>query len=250
MQAPFALGRSPRFALVQGLAFAAFFYVFMYGRAFATGVDERMKNILLGAGITGALMLSVMLLCLRNDSDKRTSTGLVKEPLVQSLLFGGLGVAAAYAVNIVLGLVAIAVRGNPMGQAQEKAAWASKVDVPLWAVVPLALFVGFWEETVFRGFLLGRFRAAFAVTGTLGKRDVWAVLLTAALFGGAHGYQGALGILQTTLIGITLGLLTVWRKSVWPAVIAHATIDTVGLVALQVLKPVLERLSRGEPPLG
>jgi uncharacterized protein len=171
----------------------------------------------------------------------------VKEPPLKSLLFGALGVAGAYGVNIVLGLLFVLVRGNPVGQAQSKAEWASKVDVPLWAILPLAIFVGFWEETVFRGFLLGRFRAAFGATDSLSKRDVWAVVLTAVLFGGAHGYQGVLGVMQTSVIGITLGLLTVWRKSVWPAAIAHATIDAFGLFALALLKPYLEKLARGEP---
>ncbi len=66
--------------------------------------------------------------------------------------------------------------------------------------------------------------------------------LTALCFGAGHGYQGVLGVLQTTGAGIALGALTVWRKSLWPAIAAHLAIDAVGLLALKALQPLLHTL--------
>jgi len=66
--------------------------------------------------------------------------------------------------------------------------------------VPLVVFVGLWEETVFRGFLLGRLRAVFDAPDrpeTRLRRDALAVVLSGAVFAAGHVYQGALGVLQT-----------------------------------------------------
>ena len=52
-------------------------------------------------------------------------------------------------------------------------------------------------------------------------RDAVAVALCGICFGAGHGYQGALGLMQTTTAGIVLGAVTVWRGSLWPAIGAH-----------------------------
>ena len=71
-----------------------------------------------------------------------------------------------------------------------------------------------------------------------------AVVVSGVLFGAGHGYQGLLGLVQTSAVGIAFGALTVWRRSLWPAVIAHLTMDTFGLVALKFLKPAIEELAK------
>jgi membrane protease YdiL (CAAX protease family) len=104
----------------------------------------------------------------------------------------------------------------------------------------IALLVLFWEETVFRGFLLGRLRASIPVAGPRGapcRRDALAVVVAALCFGAGHGYQGVLGIVQTTSAGLVLGTLAVWRQSLWPCIGAHLAIDAFGLVALKALRP-------------
>jgi membrane protease YdiL (CAAX protease family) len=52
------------------------------------------------------------------------------------------------------------------------------------------------------------------------------------VFGLAHAYQGATGILVTGVLGLVFGLLYLRSKSLWPLVIAHGLIDTLSLVAL------------------
>ena len=47
-------------------------------------------------------------------------------------------------------------------------------------------------------------------------------------------------------IGLVLGALTLWRKSVWPAVVVHLTIDGVGLVAIKLIAPFLHELTRSQ----
>ncbi|HEX7629191.1 MAG TPA: CPBP family intramembrane glutamic endopeptidase, partial [Candidatus Methylomirabilis sp.] len=103
------------------------------------------------------------------------------------------------------------------------------------------------EETVFRGFILGRLRASIPVQDTPGAtlcRDALAVVITALCFGAGHGYQGGLGLLQTTVAGVGLGALVVWRKSLWPAIGAHFAIDAFGLFVLKALQSLLPAISQ------
>jgi len=51
------------------------------------------------------------------------------------------------------------------------------------------------------------------------------VLLTSAVFGVLHGYQGVLGILRTSAMGGMLAWGFLASGSLWPAVVAHTLID-------------------------
>ena len=119
-------------------------------------------------------------------------------------------------------------------------------NVSPWAAVPLAMFVGLYEEVVFRGFLLSRLRTVF----TSPHWGWWtttglAVLVSSALFSAGHGYQGPLGLLQTFAIGVVLASVAAWRGSIWPCILAHAGIDSIGLLALPLLKHQLGALGGG-----
>lgn len=241
---PFPVGLSPLRANLQAIGLLVFFYAYLYGNAFLAGPDARLGNPVVSVFTMGGLMLLAVALLVHRDADWRASLGLQRRPIVETLAYGGVGLLMAYATNIVLVLSYTAVRGSMAEQAADKAKWASKLgDLPFAWVLPLALFVGLWEEIVFRGFLLGRLRVALnAGEGSPRSRTVIAIVICGVLFGAGHGYQGLLGLMSTSGVGIALGALTVWRKSVWPAIIAHLTIDTIGLVALKVLKPVLDDL--------
>jgi membrane protease YdiL (CAAX protease family) len=99
-------------------------------------------------------------------------------------------------------------------------------DMPLPLVAFTMLAVGVYEELAARGFLLARFRCA--MRGRLAP-----VVLSSMVFGVGHLYQGALGVLQTTLIGVILAVYTVRWGTLWPAVIAHALLNTASIAALQ-----------------
>ena len=87
-------------------------------------------------------------------------------------------------------------------------------------------FAAFGEELVYRGLLMQ------ALTTLLG-RPVLALLLQAGLFGAVHLYQGPAGVLATVITGLVFGVLVlVARGSLWPAVLAHGTANTLGLAKL------------------
>jgi membrane protease YdiL (CAAX protease family) len=53
------------------------------------------------------------------------------------------------------------------------------------------------------------------------------ILLSAALFGAAHAYQGYKMVILIAFYGAMFGSLSYWRRSVRPAMIAHAWQDSV-----------------------
>jgi membrane protease YdiL (CAAX protease family) len=94
------------------------------------------------------------------------------------------------------------------------------IELILWIV--LSISAGICEEVVFRGYLQRQF-AAFTQKPWIG----W--LLQAVLFGVAHGYQGINACVNITVIGALLGLLAMWRRSVRPGMICHASMDILAV---------------------
>lgn len=97
------------------------------------------------------------------------------------------------------------------------------------AIAATMFFVGIYEELTARGFLLTRCRTALD--------GVWApVLLSSMLFGLGHAYQGWIGMAQTTLIGTVLAVNTVRWGTLWPAILAHALLNTFSVATLAEVK--------------
>ena len=90
--------------------------------------------------------------------------------------------------------------------------------------IALSLTAGICEEAIFRGYLQRQFIA-------LTKSVPAGILLSAAAFGAAHSYQGYRGVIQISLLGVMLGSLAYWRKTVRPGMISHALQDTLAIFA-------------------
>jgi len=84
----------------------------------------------------------------------------------------------------------------------------------------LSLTAGICEEFLYRGFLFAALSAASVPT--------WAVLvISSALFGLAHAYQGRGGILGTLILGIVFGSVRILYHSLVPVVFWHTALDVV-----------------------
>jgi membrane protease YdiL (CAAX protease family) len=91
-------------------------------------------------------------------------------------------------------------------------------------------FAAFGEEFTYRIVLM---RAVAFALGDSRRAVVLAVMLQAIVFGLAHTYQGAAGIVGSALNGLVFGTVTVVaRWSIWPAALAHGANNTIGLLAL------------------
>ena len=62
------------------------------------------------------------------------------------------------------------------------------------------------------------------------------ILLSAAIFGAGHAYQGPRPAVLIALYGLMFGLLAHWRKTVRPGMMAHAWQDTMSGLILRRLQ--------------
>jgi uncharacterized protein len=86
----------------------------------------------------------------------------------------------------------------------------------------LAFTAGICEELLFRGFVLWYFVAIFP------PGWMWLALgaiISSALFGFGHIYQGAKAVPMTAAVGLIFALIVLAAGSLWPAMILHAAID-------------------------
>ncbi len=92
----------------------------------------------------------------------------------------------------------------------------------------LVIVVALVEETIFRGYLMLRFKA---ITGS----EFWSLLPVTLVFALVHGYQGAAGAITIGAIGLVLGLVYIWRKSLVAPIIMHFLQDLVTIVLIPLL---------------
>ena len=180
--------------------------------------------------LQGVLILIGLQLLLRW---RRTPWGSLRlpAPRLGDLGRGLLALGAVLAVNVVLNLVLSGVDPSLMENHQQRLSGiaGSLTDGLSFAgIAATALFIGFYEEALARGFLLRRSEALLG--GSWGP-----ALLSSLLFGLGHFYQGWTGVLQTALIGLVLARLSLHWGSLWPAIVAHALLNTLSLSLLRTL---------------
>ncbi|HEY2117362.1 MAG TPA: type II CAAX endopeptidase family protein [Candidatus Angelobacter sp.] len=91
--------------------------------------------------------------------------------------------------------------------------------------VLLSVCAGLFEEIIFRGYLQRQFSA-------LGRHAVVGIVVSAAIFGLGHGYQGARMMVVIGVFGALFGILAHFRKSLRPGMMAHAFQDSIAGIAL------------------
>jgi membrane protease YdiL (CAAX protease family) len=93
----------------------------------------------------------------------------------------------------------------------------------------LALAVGLYEELIFRGFIMPRLRRAT-------QSWVIAVVLSTALFTLPHLLEQTVSaLIPITILSVVFSLVTIWRKSVVPAIIGHFLFNWSQFVGLYVV---------------
>lgn len=167
--------------------------------------------------------------------------GLIKLPKLKSWLL--LPVQALFAIVAILATgVGTATIGAALGfefMGEEPAgvmdrfgavADGSLPHYLLWLAISI-LAAGLGEELFFRGYMINRLRDGL---GSGVVMTALTVLLPAIYFGYGHFYyQGLRGLITTGLIGLSLGLLfLIYKRNLWPLVIAHAGVDCLVFTAL------------------
>lgn len=163
----------------------------------------------------GALV--IVALIVRNRRGRRGSVGLCSQKPVLDILLGSGSVPVLYGLTLLWVVLAWALFPELYRQLTEN---AGRITAVLPRLHPLtfgavALTVGLYEELVFRGFLMPRIRRA---TGS------WtlAVVGNTVLFTSLHWFdQTPAAMVPIAMISLVFSLVTVWRKSILPAIIGH-----------------------------
>jgi membrane protease YdiL (CAAX protease family) len=92
----------------------------------------------------------------------------------------------------------------------------------------LVVVVAVAEETIFRGYLMLRFKGITASTAV-------AVILSAFIFSLGHGYEGSAGVVTVGTMGAVFALVYVWRKSLVAPMTMHFIQDFVSIVVVALL---------------
>ena len=130
---------------------------------------------------------------------------------------------ASYAVilvhNTVLVLLGIETQG------QEIIQLFGALESPVWFFIVGAIFAPLVEEIFFRGFLFQGFRARYGwIPG---------MLLSSVIFGMAH--LDPVALIPTFILGCLLAYLYQRSNSVWPSVIVHVLVNSLGLCSAYFL---------------
>lgn len=171
----------------------------------------------------GLTILALLTLPMRGEP---LATFVLRQPLAAPDVVGG--ILTGGSAGLVIGLVGstIAAFVSPKFRAQMQVQLA-----PVRAMLPVtagerlwfalvAVTAGVCEELLFRGFFLAYLQTLFPGISP------WVLLIiSSAVFGMAHLYQGRQGVLMTGLTGAMLGALYLATGSlVWPMIL-HALMD-------------------------
>jgi membrane protease YdiL (CAAX protease family) len=88
--------------------------------------------------------------------------------------------------------------------------------IPLFLVTSMT--TGYSEELFFRSYLLGRLEQ-------VGLRPIWAAISSAVLFGLGHGYQGPVGLVSGSLLGLYFSWRWFDSKNLHEIAIGHGLFD-------------------------
>lgn len=149
----------------------------------------------------------------------------------RDLGLGLVALLAIFAINLLINVLISPLAPDVLQEHQEGLAAVAGMlagETPPLAVAAAMLLIGFYEEALARGFLLARCRTL--LPGTWGP-----VLLSSALFGLGHFYQGWFGVLQTALVGLVFARLALHWGTLWPVIFAHAALNTLSLLLLRTL---------------
>jgi len=183
---------------------------------------------LLTLALQGLLVLASIQLLLRRRQQRWRELGLVA-PTAHDLGRGVVALLCVFGLNAALSLLLGWLSPAGLEDHQQRLIDVASLltgDLPIAAVAASMLFVGFYEELLARGFLLDRCRILLG-------GDWGPVLLSSLLFGLGHAYQGWMGILQTAMVGVVLAAFTLRWGTLWPAIFAHALLNTVSLALLR-----------------
>ena len=185
----------------------------------------------------GLVAMAGVALVLRLRHQGIASIGLGRAAIGRVLTWAAIAIPVCYLAGAICNVLVTIARGSNFNAfAQERTDFFDTIsDISIRQILPVTVFIGLYEEILFRGFLLSRMSVLC--------RDLRvAIILTSVVFGSLHYTQGVTGMFQTGVIGLVLAIVVTRARSLWPSIIAHACVDALSLIALVLLLPELRKL--------
>jgi uncharacterized protein len=184
------------------------------------GLTPSRALIATGLVIHWATFALLLVIVLRWEREPLQSIGW-RSPRWSTLL---LGVVAGVIIAIVSGFLSQRLRLR-----SDTRFLALLQSLPLVVRVLLVITAGVYEETLYRGYALERLSRYFG-----GK---WiAAAITLALFTVAHASAvGAAQLAPIMIVAALVTLLYLWRRDLLLNMVAHSTIDAIGLLVIPAL---------------
>lgn len=144
---------------------------------------------------------------------------LVPVDLAQGIALLGFLALIAYFGLVLRRVVHDADTRQQTADALRDQAWALPVKrrEAAWFIGPVSLSAGICEELLFRAYLIPWLDQALPLWG--------AVLVSGALFGLLHAYQGPAGMLRAAAVGLLLALIFLVTGSILVPVLLHIVVD-------------------------
>lgn len=191
----------------------------------------------------GAVTLAATRWRLRAHGHSAAVIGLGRDRALPALGWSMLALFGCYLTNVVLLTGYVAIRGESavdhvMTEKTEVMSFVA--ETPTLLIFPLTLFIGLYEEIVFRGLFLSRLKVIFG-------NNVWPIVVSSLIFGLFHLGQGPIGAMQATVIGAAFGVVAVFRRTIWSCIVAHAALDAVAFLLAPLLESYFSNLSQNMP---
>jgi len=177
------------------------------------------------------------------------------------LLGSAYSIALRIALAIITGLVAVILVATHLMTTESMSDFFVKnrpgiekmVDVAalrdnrayFWLTITVVSFVvaGLREELWRSSFLAGmRMLWPRQFGSTVGQ--ICAVVIAAIIFGAAHLSMGILAAMLAGLLGLFLGLIMVFHRSIWPAVLAHGFFDATSMALIPWALELMQKLPK------
>jgi len=190
---------------------------------------HRLINVIGSVGL-GSAMTGAVLIMLRVSSLSRITIGLHSKSPAADI---GVALIATLLIFGFLAIITVLIRILSPALYEQMTATQQSIEEAFPRMSPsqliaLCCWIGFYEELIFRGFLLTRLKAIL-------RSWPLAVISGAILFALPHAYEGVFGMVAILFLGISLGILFVWRRSLLPVIIVHFLFNSLQFLQLYYL---------------
>jgi membrane protease YdiL (CAAX protease family) len=173
-----------------------------------------------------ALVALVLFFIWRNKESITSIGWMVRNSLKEVLIGVLLFLPMFYVTGILDRLLVEAGFSSPSTPLPALEATGGLTEIILGVI--LVTIVAISEETIFRGYLILRFKNIFASPAI-------AVIFSSVIFSLGHGYEGSAGVVTVGFIGFIFALVYLWRKSLVAPIVMHFMQDFLGIVLLPLL---------------